>query len=364
MTDRKDVEHVESVKFTDIEAVLAEEFGAPFLRYRADYRKSLNYDNNGYIPNFPLTVSLELVNRCNLSCVMCYTINHEDPKATYELPDIERLMAECRDNELPAMVVGMGSEALIYKGVRDALAAVRRAGVMDVFLGTNGVLLNEEMSRFLVEQRIARIEVSLDAATPETYAKIRGKDELGRIEKNLEKLIEVRDALESRLPLIRLCFCVQDDNIDEQEAFLDKWKDRVDYIDFQEMVDFGNVSRLREDAGAFTATPDQAPRPASTYCAYPFNSLHVWSNGDVTPCCTFFGKALVIGNTKTETLAEIWKGRKIAEVRGQLLSGNVNPVCHACLTQRQTQAFTAAKSNLSKMNTAPTATDAPPPANP
>ena len=347
MGERKDVDHIESVKFTDIERVLSEEFGERFRDYRIGYHKSLNYDTNGYVPEFPLTVSLELVNRCNLDCVMCYTINHNDPKATFALPDIDKLMAECEANHLPAMVIGMGSEALIYKGVREALAKVREAGVMDVFLGTNGVLLSEDLSRFLVEQRIARIEVSLDAVTPETYLKIRRKDEVERIEANLEKLIEIRERLGSSLPIIRLCFCVQKDNIHEQMAFLAKWAGRVDYIDFQQMIDFGNVSEMREAGTLLDAKPTQAEKPTRTYCAYPFNSLHVWSNGDVTPCCTFFGKALVIGNVNNENLSAIWNGRKIEKVRSQLLSGNVNPVCFACLTQRETKSFALTKATIS-----------------
>ncbi len=341
MSDRENVEHIASVKYTDVEEVLSDEFGDRFRRYRADYKKSLNYDTNGFIPDFPLTVSLEFVNRCNLSCQMCYTINHADKKATLELQDIETIMAECGDNGLPAAVVGMGSEALIFKGARDAIASARKAGVMDVFLGTNGVLLDQSLSEFLVEQRIARIEVSLDAATPETFKKIRGKDELERIEANLETLIETRKRMNSKLPVIRLCFCVQDDNIHEQKAFLDKWRGRVDYIDFQEMVDFGQVDEFRS-MGDDAAVPADLPTPDSTYCAYPFNSLHVWSNGDVTPCCTFFGKALTIGNTKTQTLKEIWNGEELAEIRRQLTSGDLNKVCHACLTCRDKENFAAA----------------------
>jgi len=349
MSDRKNVDHVKSVQYTDVESVLAEEFGERFNQYRVHYHKSLNYDSNGFIPDFPLTVSLELVNRCNLSCVMCYTINHSDPKATFDLPDIEKLMAECGEHSLPAMVVGMGSEALIYKNVRNALAIVRQADVMDVFLGTNGILLTEEISTFLVEQKIARIEVSLDAATPETYEKIRGKNELEKVEANLEKLIEVRKRLGSKLPVIRLCFCVQEGNLHEQKAFLEKWDGKVDYIDFQEMVDFGNVSEFRDTPDALNAPPPTATPPKSTYCAYPFNSLHVWSDGDVTPCCTFYGKALVIGNVKDQSLKEIWEGKEIKDVRGQLISGNVNPVCYACLTQRESESFAVARETTAKL---------------
>lgn len=341
MSDRDKVEHIQSVKYTDVEQVLTDEFGDRFSDYRVNYRKSLNYDTNGYIPPFPLTLSIEFVNRCNLSCQMCYTINHSDSKATLSLSDIENMMDECAVHGLPAAVVGMGSEALIYKGAQDAIETIRKSGVMDVFLGTNGVLLNQQLCQFLVEQRVARIEVSLDAATPETFKKIRGKDELLRIEANLEMLIQAKKKAKSKLPVIRLCFCVQKDNLHEQRAFLDKWRNRVDYIDFQEMVDFDQVDEFRA-LGDEASIPVDLPAPQSTYCAYPFNSLHVWSNGDVTPCCTFFGKALVIGDATKQSLKDIWDGPEMAEIRDQLMTGRLNKVCHACLTSRDTENFAAA----------------------
>ncbi len=349
MADRKDVEHIESVKFTDIEAVLGEEFGEAFAAYRQKFRKSINYDKNGFIPDFPLTVSMELVNRCNLACKMCFTVNHQDPMAWLHVEDIQRIMAECKVHDLPAAVIGMGAEALVYKDVRRALETVREAGVMDVFLGTNGYLLNESLSEFLIDQRIARIEVSLDAATPETYEKIRGKPLLPQVEENLRTLIRLRRERGSKLPVIRLCFCVQKENVHEQKAFLEKWQGLVDYIDFQEMVDFDSVDALRQDTDHVRAEGEKLTPLANTYCAYPFNSLHVWSNGDVTPCCTFFGKALVIGNVREASLAEIWNGEDIDGIRKQLLSGKVNPVCKACLTQREAEAFALAKQNVGKV---------------
>jgi radical SAM protein with 4Fe4S-binding SPASM domain len=347
VSDRDKVEHIQSVKYTDVEQVLTDEFGDRFSDYRVNYRKSLNYDTNGYIPPFPLTLSIEFVNRCNLSCQMCYTINHSDKKATLSVSDIETMMQECAEYGLPAAVVGMGSEALIYKGAQDAIKRIRDSGVMDVFLGTNGVLLNKQLCNFLVEQRVARIEVSLDAATPETFKKIRGKDELLRIEANLEILIQAKKDANSKLPVIRLCFCVQEDNIMEQKAFLEKWRDRVDYIDFQEMVDFDDVDDLR-GMGDDAFRAGDLPPPESTYCAYPFNSLHVWSNGDVTPCCTFFGKALVIGDATKQSLKEIWDGDKMSEIRDQLLTGRLNKVCHICLTSRDKENFAAAGATASE----------------
>lgn len=342
---RNNTTFTDSVYSKDPESILAPIFGSSFLKYRENYKKSLNYDTNGYIPDFPITLTMELVNRCNLSCVMCYTINHSERKYTLEIDDISKILAECKLNRLPALVVGLGSEPLLFKGIRGVLEMAVEAQVMDIFLGTNGVLLSDDLSRFLISHKIARLEISLDAAKPETFVKIRGKNELEKIENNIMNFIRIRREMGSALPLLRLCFCVQDLNIEEVEEFKSKWKDVADYIDFQERIDFSQVDSFRE-SNAASEMLKSTDVPMDSHCAYPFNSLHVWSNGNVTPCCTFYAKsdALVLGNIRNSTLQELWDGKKISMIRQQLLSRRPNAVCEACLKNRDQENFDLVKS--------------------
>jgi radical SAM protein with 4Fe4S-binding SPASM domain len=343
MTERNQTKNISGVKFTDIEKILAEKFGDRFLKYRRDYKKSLNYDKNNYVPDFPLTVSFELVNRCNLKCIMCWTENHSRPKATLDLEAIGEILSECQDNHVPAAVVGMGAEMLLYKDVREVLAGIRGAGIMDLFVGTNATLLTPDMAMFMVEQQVARVEVSLDAATPETYQKIRGKDELELVEQNVRGLVEAKKKAGSKLPVIRLCFCVQPENVDERQMFIDKWRDIVDYVDFQEMCDFTYVTPLLD--GDESDVPTIEDDEVTAFCPYPFNSLNIWSDGNVTPCCTFYGKALKMGNINESTLKEIWNGESIKALREEFFSGKLNTVCKACLYFRDTENFSKAKAS-------------------
>lgn len=349
MDERTNTTHTETVQFSPFEELLAEKFGERFRVYRRDYTKSLNYDKNGFLPDFPITVTVELVNRCNLDCIMCYTINHKEKKETLDLPQLRSVLDECEREGLPALVIGLGSEPLIYKGIKDVLKASTDANIMDIFLGTNGVLMNESLCEYLVESQIARVEISLDAATPETYQKVRGKNELERIERNIETLLEIKKRNNSTLPIIRLCFCVQDVNKHEQEAFLNKWNGRVDYVDFQKLYNFDAVDELRETG---TIEGVETLEVKDSHCAYPFNSLHIWSNGNVTPCCTFFAKneQLVVGNVRQQSLKEIWEGDSIKEIRRQLLTGDLNPTCRVCLSQRDHESFEEVREAINKMD--------------
>ena len=191
-TKRDIVDHIRRVEREPIEAVLERNLGAKygerFGEYRRNYHRTLNADADGYFPDFPLTVTIELVNRCNLSCVMCYTANHSLPKETLRLDEVERIFEEVAAQGGPAVLIGMGSEAMVYKDVREVIKAAAANDIMDLFFISNGTLLDAETCELLVTSGVSRVLISLDAATPETFTKIRGKDELANIERNVHTL--------------------------------------------------------------------------------------------------------------------------------------------------------------------------------
>jgi radical SAM protein with 4Fe4S-binding SPASM domain len=206
-----------------------------------------------------------------------------------------------------------------------------------------------------LDANISRIEISLDAASPETYKSIRGFDKLKEVEANIFKLIEMRNSKKQKkgggLPLIRLCFVVQDLNRSEVEIFQAKWVDLVDYISFQQLQDVSRVTSyqgkdlqfwLEEESKESRKTETKKlmdyleihdPKGQGAFCSYPFNSLNVWSNGDITPCCCFFGKALKIENVANMTLDEAWHSKSLKNLRDQFSNNELNRVCRDCLTR-------------------------------
>lgn len=344
MTDMTIPPHIERISKGDPEQrlnqALEHGYGERFTAYRESYQRSLDADREAYLPDFPITLGMELLNKCNFACVMCHTTRDKSPKITLPRATIERVLTECGREGLPALMFGIGEEPLLHKQFRDVFELAKTADVMDIFLFTNGMLLTEDLARFLIERQIARVFVSLDAATPETFRKIRGKDELERIERNIHTLVRLRDEQGSALPMVRVSFCVQPGNMAEKSAFIAKWQDVVDHIDFQMMHDFNDVGAMsaidEEERNAAGPPADPALR-----CHQPWEKLTIWANGDVSPCCTFHGKNVIVGNVETESLKEIWQGDRINNIRAQLATGSLNPVCRVCLTKRDRDSFAA-----------------------
>ena len=326
--------YVEKISKKDQIEVISEKKGIEFAKYREKYNDSLNYYQKNYkILDFPITVTLEMINKCNLKCIMCYTDHHKKTKATLSLEDLDKFLNECKNFKTPAIIIGLASEILMYKGIKEVVTKITKANFLDVMFSTNATLLNEEMSKFLIESEITRVLISLDAATKETYKKIRSKDELEKVEYNIMKLVELKKKYNTNLPIIRLSYAVQKENINEIKIFKNKWENIVDYIDIQELINFDPVKDIEnwDTEKNFEVGNEVVEK---TECSYPFNSLHLYADGEIRPCCNFYGLGLPLGNIKDITLKDAWHGERINKIREGLLTKKPNRVCKECITQR------------------------------
>ncbi len=307
----------------DINKKLIDVFGEDFRKYREDFDKTQNYLQTKFIPDFPLELYIELLNRCNFNCIMCYKKHRiDEPRAELSLEILQKIMDEAKENKLPSISINTGGELFLYKDIKEVFRVVKEAGIQDICLGTNAALLNDEMIELIVKNKITRIKISLDAAASETYRKIRRGGTLEKTEKNIEKLIACKKKYNSFLPVIRLSFVVMDINFHEAQQFIDKWEDKVDCIDLQRYVDFSYIDK--------DAKIDQNVIKNS-FCTGPFYSLTIWSNGNITPFCCFHDLKLPLGNIYEDTLKNIWTGEKMRQIREQLASKRFNPVCQKCL---------------------------------
>ena len=115
---------------------------------------------------------LELTNRCNLSCEMCYRQNwHEllGDMSTEVLSSIAGEVAAFPD--LKEVILGGIGEPTIANNFRQAVELF--ASRYDVTVTTNGTTLDEEMIEFLISRGVARIALSVDSTDVQTFDAIR-----------------------------------------------------------------------------------------------------------------------------------------------------------------------------------------------
>lgn len=257
-----------------------------------------------------------------MKCKMCtrnYFAYNEKIDISMEL--VERIANQCREYEIPSVFIGAEAECLLNPNIKEILTKMKSSNAMDCFVITNAYCLTEELADYLIDIQYERVYVSLDAATSATYKKIRGCN-LEHVEKNLNYLLKQREIRKSVLPLVRVSFVIQEENKKEIQEFYEKWKDRVDIIDYQNLIDYSDMENLKEI--------EEFP-PTEFRCVYPFRVLYIDCKGDIYPCCNLYCKYLKIGNIREMTIEEAWNSEMMTLLRKQILSRQYNKVCRNCI---------------------------------
>lgn len=160
-------------------------------------------------------VYLELTTRCNLQCRTCVRNIWDDPLEDMDEATFTRLIAQLRElPELSEIVVGGYGEPLAHPDILDYLAAIRDLGTK-ITLSTNGVLLDRERARALVDLGVNTVTVSVDGTDPETFADVRRGATLRTVLENTEILKETKAAAGSSIPRLGIEFVALRRNEDQ-----------------------------------------------------------------------------------------------------------------------------------------------------
>lgn len=301
-----------------------------------EYRKQWSEAESGqFIPKYPLHIEIGLTSYCNLHCKMCFRSvqNSNVEKHHISLEMARKIAVQCKSLGIPAVALGEGSEGLLHPEIKEMIRIFSNIGLLDYFVMTNGTLLTEDISKVLIENQVDRLNISIDAATPDTYKCIRGAD-LGKLEENIDTFLKCRGS--KTLPLLRVSFVKQQENYQEAQLFLEKWSTKADIVDFQDMVDYGHVDTLLE-----------IDKKMDYICPLPFTKMCIRWNGDIYPCTNPYQKYFKIGNIKEMTIEDAWSHPVWVELRERMIKKDMPLACRNC---RGTRFFSDMLNHIGKNN--------------
>jgi radical SAM protein with 4Fe4S-binding SPASM domain len=246
---------------------------------------------------------------------------------------IRKILKDGVSRGLSSVRFSVLNEPLLDKPLADLICYAKEIGIIDVFITTNGLLLNEQKSYELINAGLVHLMISLDAATAETYSMIRKGGNYERVLHNIGSFLRIREEMGSRLPLLRLSFTKMKLNMHEVGKFIDMWIDKADHISIAGYLNnLGNSKRNKLLAGG-NGTMKERER---FNCWQPWTRCTIFANGDVFPCCLNYGRNTPVGNVYINGLTRIWQSNIVKQIQDIHKAGEYHKyiTCMKCVSSR------------------------------
>tara|TARA_Y100000310_G_scaffold100101_1_gene97963 strand:+ start:1551 stop:2621 length:1071 start_codon:yes stop_codon:yes gene_type:complete len=319
----------------DVNIKLASIIGKKFEEYRKDWDAINRFELES---DFPIFLQLETNQICNLRCPSCPIGQVDDQKKYISSNNMDwemykKIILEGEKHGCPSVEPQGTNEPFLDKNLENYIKFASDHGFIDIMLNTNGTLLPEERARKFLKSGVTRVRFSLDAATKETYEKVRLGGKYETTMGNIEKFLQIKKQENFELPVVGVNFCKTKFNEHEEELFVDTWKDKVDFIviqDFQPPDLEKNYSDfIPSSASVFRENINNS----KFRCQQPWQRVLIRSNGEVCPCCAFFSEELSLGNVKERSIHELWNSKEMRNLRDIHKNGKYeeNPWCKKCI---------------------------------
>ncbi len=291
--------------------------------------------------SFPAAIHVALTKNCNLKCVMCpyhsedlrsqHTTGYFDRAQRLPTPLFEKLIEEAGRHRAH-LSFGQYDEPFIYKNFASWAVKAKQAGC-SVSITTNGTLLDEKAAEMLLAAGIEQISFSLDAASHESYSRIR-LDDFEVPLQNLRTLVEVKKRIGGPTQL-RACLVVQEQNKHEQEAFYDL----IDGLGL-DMVSFYNLTTYTDGVWSSPVLNfgiDEEKPETRSVCSQLYDQMAIYPDGNVALCCLttmylgYRDDVPYVGNLKDCSVKELWHSETYRRIRSEAFRGQFsNSVCRDC----------------------------------
>ncbi len=328
-------------------------------------------------PPLPGFAQIEPVGRCNLACPMCAVTARDDGASD----DGARLMPYERFlhilDGLPGLTTlhlqGLG-EPLLHPRFFDMVAHASVRGIR-VSTNTNLTLLTPTRAQRCVDSGLTQISVSIDAADPGIYARIRVGATLAKVRRNLDRLQRACAAASGARPEVRIVMVLMRRNLGQLvpmvrlahehgigELFVQRLSHDLGepslparYIPIRTTVEREQLqasdraaaeacfSEARDVAARLQVAVrlprlDTTPRPDAPSCDWPERGAYIAWNGAALPCCMVStpDRATLGRVDEHSSFASLWTGDDYRNFRNRLAGSTPPEVCAACSVYRGT----------------------------
>lgn len=309
------------------ERVLSEALGERYIDYR---KRWVEVSRREIVSDFPLYIQIEHSGQCNLRCPICIKgidglrEDYSRSAMPFEIGLYKKILDEARQYSCPSISFHNNDEPLLLSDLEYRVKLAKEAGFLDIILTTNAMLLDQKRTDQLLMSGVTKINFSVDAFNEADYRERRRGGDFNIILKNIEYFLEQRRKANLKLPIARVTCVLTKDSVKDMNRFWEFWMKRVDVVEFQ------NFQAIKGYTEEFR--PPGSMVDDSFTCNGPWQQVVIRANGEILPCCSFYGTEMVLGNIAVSSIYDVWNGHEMRKIREELLLNNFDfsPACKKC----------------------------------
>lgn len=304
---------------------------------------------------FPPLLEFETTTRCNLKCIMCeHTYwNEKCNDVTFE--QFKDVVNQFKLRWIG--VTGIG-ESFMNKDFMKMLGYVKKQDIY-VELFDTFYFVNENIAWQLLNMGVDRIIISFDAATKETYEKIRVNSDFDLVVENIRTIFRLKKKMKEEVSEIYFHFIISKPNVHEVPQYIDLVnalrQGEDTYIMFTPLLHvYDEINDIAVDVpGEIIEETHRKAKAAGIGSGWNQNAEKekleeiskctswimpfIFSSGEVIPCCVgneankrSFQKKFSFGNIYKQKFKDIWNSKLYREFREKIHRGETPVQCRDC----------------------------------
>ena len=270
---------------------------------------------------------LSFVYVCNARCPNCpYTnsaIRADYKDRPFMRADTFKIIADQCGKYGAWIRLSGGGEPMLHPQALELIEYAKSKGAK-IGLITNGSRFTEAGTRRILAAGVDMVEFSVDAADPETYARVRPGLDFAKLLRNVERFVSLRDQTGSPTKIIVSAVNQKGVSMGAVEAF---WRKIADEFQKRKFLTWG----INDPGGSADAAP-YLPPEQRVPCPFLFERLNIDSRGKVMVCGFDIAARTDMGNVHEKSIREIWSGAGFARYRRLHLArqGDRLELCRDC----------------------------------
>lgn len=278
---------------------------------------------------FPTRVTIELTNRCNVSCTFCHrqVVDMQLGDMSFDL--YKKIIDEMAAHTPIKMVPFFRGEPIMHPNFIEYMKYAKQRGIGPIQVFSNGLIFDRQIAEAVIEAGVDFVSFSLDTLDKEIYKTSRI---LGDLEKSMENvrqfgLLCKKCREEGKdVPQIQVSTVDLDVYRREQQEFVDYWKKYVDIVRIYEEHDENGKFVKKEVSDRLGYISERKP------CHKLYNDMIIYWDGRIALCNYDWDEKHSLGDVNRQTLEEIWNSDAYERVRQMHETDTIDAdyICNKC----------------------------------